>query len=606
MITPELIEYIKVHQKKNISKEIIISKLIAAGWYKADIEEGFQKLAPIVAPAPVVPPAPVIPLIVQSVVATPPVELKKFTYTIPQSAQQVRQAPPVTFMPPAPLSVKIPTSGTMAQNAMLSTYASALSSVQQVKEKVSTKKKSSFTPWLILFFVVFAIGGIAYANFAGYVKIPFLNSVSIIKKDPKAILLGAPATLNALKSYKTETNITLSFPSLADISNELSSGEPTNGTVRDSISVHVPGMIDKSNSLKPQYNYMATITSTLLKDGLVTKFVYDGKTSFVTVPSLSQILGDNAPASTIVSVPNGQFGLIVPVLRQDIKDLIATFDTNNIISNGLSANLSTQVGQAIRTFIASADIVSKDDTMINGASTYHYQVNANTDNVRHLIGSLSDTFLTRLPTDKKVATNDVLGGVRVDAFEFWVGKSDNTIYQYKMTLSIPLSKVIGIEDKGIVGNVVTLSSQTRFYDINVPNTIVMPQTTVPIEEYAKRITDMKIKNASLAFKTSAQNFRNTLGNYGKGNVTGSCTKPVSGSLFSPVSHSKAATLVVGDIATDINTIIDFEGDTAVCYSSPSAWAIALPLASDLNTTYCTDSAGVTTTLATPLAGTVCK
>jgi len=46
MITEDLIEYIKNQTANNVPKELIISRLIQAGWYKEDVEEGINKVIP--------------------------------------------------------------------------------------------------------------------------------------------------------------------------------------------------------------------------------------------------------------------------------------------------------------------------------------------------------------------------------------------------------------------------------------------------------------------------------------------------------------------------------------------------------------------------------
>lgn len=170
-----------------------------------------------------------------------------------------------------------------------------------------------------------------------------------------------------------------------------------------------------------------------------------------------------------------------------------------------------------------------------------------------------------------------------------------------------MSKVIGLDDKGIAGNKVTLDWMSTFSDFNTPNDITMPPNAIPIEEFVKKIDDMKIIDIVSPLKSITSNLFNSIGSFGsKSNPSGSCTEPAFGSLFSPVGHPKGATTAIGNISSTMNTILELTDGVGSCYSKPTAWAVAFPLASEPELYFCIDNANAAKITSTPLSDTVCK
>jgi hypothetical protein len=101
--------------------------------------------------------------------------------------------------------------------------------------------------------------------------------------------------------------------------------------------------------------------------------------------------------------------------------------------------------------------------------------------------------------------------------------------------------------------------------------------------------------------------KKTLGNYGlKSNTAGSCTNPVSGSLFSPLGHNKNASIAVGKIASVMSTIVGQTAENSRCFSNSKAWAISVPLPSDSTTYFCLDSVGNSLDIKEQIKKTTCK
>jgi len=695
MVTPELIDYIKKQVSKNVPREKISYRLILAGWYNKDIEEGLEEVIPTPKSAKeempviqkseskpeihkyipfststIVPKIEVkepefinveepvtLPKVKEIKIETLPLEIKtepikveppkiwtpkvlKFTEEIIPKVFPVVQEKPVekfTYIIPTPEKIVVPVAvstpvtksdnpipvkrmsaptlknkpqvDNIVERAMMSSYSRDLSSAILVQEKVSVEKqierKSRLLKWLVFILIACLISGTAFAFFWGYIRVPSFN-FNFVKRDSKSILLSTPAVLGALKYYKTETNITLSSPLFSDIASGLISGEAVNSKDKDSISINISGQIDQS--APPFFSSLHTtvIQSSLLKDSITSSLKYNDTTSFLAIPDLSQVLGKNAPKSATVSIPKGQLNLLVSTFNEDIRDMINKIDIYDIQSKGMSPFVYNEVSQAFKEFITSSSVVEKDIQKINNLDTYHYQLNANNQTTRKLFSDLSDIFITTLPTDIKTDLIEQLGSITINSFDFWVGKKDSNLYQYKFILTIPLSKVIGLLDKGIAGSQVSLSWQTRFYDFDVSNNIKIPKDTVPVADFVKSVSDMRIKDAIDSFKPSALSFYNTTGKYGSSsNTSGSCEKANTGSLFSSLGQNKGASIPVGDIAGILNIIIKLDS-RAQCFSTSKSWAIALPLASDLTSFYCTDNKSPSVVLTKAITGPVCK
>jgi hypothetical protein len=344
-----------------------------------------------------------------------------------------------------------------------------------------------------------------------------------------------------------------------------------------------------------------------MKNGLDIDLKYDKGIAFVGIPDLEEFLGKNAPTASTVSVPKGgfdSFGILLPdIFQEEIKKI----DLDKVLSIIVPSYVNKQTASILKDFVTSSSIIEKSPEDIHGVPTYHYELNASREATKALLSNFVKIFVNSLSVQEQADIDQRLGAVTVDSFEIWIGKDDSNIHRYKFQLTAPLSKVIGLDDSGIAGNEVNLSFETSYYDFDVPNTIVLPTSSITISDFMKNIKDMKIKDAISSFKPVASNLRNALGNYGKrNNPTGSCTNPNPSSLFSPVGHTLGASTAVGAIATVITELLNTTNGALSCYSTSNDWALSAPLASDPTSSFCTDSAGVTKILTTELEGTVCK
>ncbi len=563
MTNDELIDYIKSQLNKNIPESLIRSRLSDAGWHHSDIDEGIYEVIKI------------------------PILSPKIRSTEESS------------VPKSSIIDNLP------KSAIISSYSDDVKDASKIKDEVIALKSKKPIKLIIGAIVIIIILGVNTAIGFGLIKIPGL-SFSFIKKDPKIVLSNAAAVFGNIKSYKIETNATLSMPLISNITIGLSSGEVVPSNDRDFISMNTKGSINQNNTPTTSFDYATTITSSLLKNSITTSFKYDD-ILFVNVPDLSQIFKENIPQEGIVSIKKGEFNLAIPLLPSIIADKIKIFNIDKILSDGIPPYINNQIAELFKEFINNADIIEKDPENIRSIPTYRYLINADKASTKKFLSAIVDMFVASSEEGDKTYLDDIVAVTTIDSLEVWIGKDDNNIYQYSISFAVPLSKVVGLDDKGIAGDVVKLDWQTTYYDFNVPNNITIPVISIPIGEFMRNIFNNKIKNIISLLKENSVSLRNAGGSFGKSaNVSGSCTNPTPGSLYSPTGHRKGADTAVGSIASTMNTILSYTNGLGYCYSKADAWAAAFPLSGGTDSFYCVDSTGASKILDLPINGVVCK
>lgn len=670
MTTSELISYIEKQIKNNIAKEIIISKLIGAGWKMEDINEGFLNVESKLKTE-------TIPLVVkienqenkEIIVQTKEIEKPKIwvPMNIPvvsnvqkqeekkeeikkidliDISQAVKVEEPQKkeedLIPKLSPKVALNSFGSIKTDnqikienpiitekedisknyqikdlpkiAMLSSYKKDSLSVNPEENndlKIKNNKKSK---WVIFISVIFLIALIVWVFVGGYVNIKDIN-FPFIKKDPKVLLLNNSKTLSSLKSYKTETNIEITSPSFADISAGLISGEATSPIDEDNISISTLGVISQNDDGLLSDNFV-TIKSSLLKNYITTDIKNNGSDLFVSVPNLSQILGENTPEPTVVKINEAQFSLIPSLFSDKMNTRLRKFNFYNILSNGMSSYINNDTLNAYNDFINNADILGKGEEVIKGVDTYHYLITVDRQLSKKLLSKISDSFTLSLSDEDKAILDEILGATTIDSFDVWIGKGDNNIYQYNVVLKTPLSKIIGFEDGSIGNNQIKINWKTTYYDFNILNEILIPKDATEVEDFIKNINEMKIKNEIISFGQLASNLFKVESFYGsKANKNGSCMNPTSGSLFSPLGHSKKALTEVSSISKFLNKMMAKTNNNGFCYATSKAWSFTVSIADnyDINSIpnpedkplFCVDSTGAALNISSSPLGVVC-
>jgi hypothetical protein len=244
---------------------------------------------------------------------------------------------------------------------------------------------------------------------------------------------------------------------------------------------------------------------------------------FIDIPDLSMIFGKNAPPKGIVVMPISQINQINIIVPDDVKQNINNLDITKLIPNVNSNYVAKKISS--KDLIKDFEITKKDEEMIHDIDTDHFVATIENQALKDILNNIIDESFTELSGEQKANIKDNLGSVSVKSLEFWVGKKDENIYKYKFSLGIPLSKVIGFEDKSIANSEVTFTWQTTLYDLNIKNEDSLPMDSMSMNDFLVNIADMKIKNTVSLFSPLAKEMKNTIGSYGtKSNVTGSCHK----------------------------------------------------------------------------------
>lgn len=645
MTTSELISYIRKQINNNTPKDLIISKLIDAGWHREDIDEGFSKLEPeLKQETPKIEVKNELPKMETPKVWVPhnlPIMEKPRTMVVEEQELELpakKEELIPTLMPKIvinsfgsvnrenfgkkeePIAPSNPSKDysikDLPKSAMLSSYKSDLMSVNKTKEEEIKPKRKKVVKWLIIILIIIGVIGGAYWTFAsGYINIKNLN-FSFIKKDPKTLILNNSKVLASLKSYKTETNIEVSFPSFVNISAGLISGEEVSQDDEDSISINTLGVIDQNDGGVLSDNFV-TIKSSLLQDYITTDIKNNGSNLFISVPDLSQIVGEDAPESSVVKINEEQFGLIPPLFSEKLALQLEKINFYKILSTGIPSYIKNETLNTYDELVNSVEITEKGQEKIKDIDTYRYSINADRQSAKNLLNEISNNFTLNLSSQDKDALTTILGAVKINSFDIWIGKGDNNVYQYNVILEVPLSKIIGFEDKSIGDNKIIFNLKTTYYDFNIPNNIFIPDIFISAEDFVKNVKEIKIRNDVSSFTQLAKSLLNAEGTYGKNsNAKGNCMNPTSGSLFSPTGHTKSATVAVSSLSLLLNNILKTTGGVGYCYSTTKAWSFTIPISDDYDlspeptkeygTFLCIDNTGASLDISASPAGVICK
>lgn len=490
-------------------------------------------------------------------------------------------------------------------SAIITTYSRAMMTSNNTSSPVTARpnsfNKKKFIIILGIVFLLSIIAGVIFAFHVGYISLP-----TFVKKDSKSALLATAYTYNNLSSYKSTTKITISLPLIANITNGLVSGDPTESKDKDSISLTINTA--RNNDARTNVSdSRIRIQSSLLKNDIISQLVSDSKVTYATIPDLSSILKRNTPPQGIISIKNEQIDSLIALFPNLYVDKIRQSKLYKEMIRNTSITTKDQIVSYLKDLIKTATVVQKPDETVRGVNTYHYSMIFERQEIKKFLSSTLHISEIPLSDTEKNNLIESFGSTNGTTLDMWVGKDDSIVYQYKLRTTIPLSKVINLDDKGISGNEVVLDWQTEYFDINVPNTIEFPPNSIPTPLYLNLIKDITLKNNVVDLKPAIALLHNAEGSYGKRtNSTGSCTNPNPSSVFSPLGHTKGSINAVGAIADSMKTILTITNGAGACYSTQTAWATSFPLSSNPQSSYCIDTKGEVKVLTTPLNGTICK
>ncbi len=502
----------------------------------------------------------------------------------------------------------------LPKTAMLSSYENDFSSISKEEKEINKKKSFKAIKWIIgALILLFLIAGTTWAFISGYINI---ENIPFVKKDPKILLLNNSKVLSSLKSYKTETNIEISSPSFANITSGIISGEVVPSLDEDFISISTQGLVNQNEQGILSGNSLTVKSSFFLND--VTADIKNNNSDlFLTVSDLSQIIKESSSEPQTIKINEEQFNLIPSLFPPEVELELKKINLYKILSNGMLSYINNETLNVYDEFINNVKITEKGQENIKGIDTYHYTVNTDRQLIKKLLTKVTDDFTLELSVEDRDKLNEILGSVTVESFEVWVGKGDNNIYQYNVVLNAPLSKILSFEDKSIGDNKVKFSWKTTFYDFNISNDISTPENSTNIIDFVKTIKEEKIKNDVSTFRQLATSLFNAEGVYGKiSNLKGSCILPASGSLFSPLGHSKGSSTAVSYISELLNKVLKTTNNNGFCYSTSKAWSFTIPVSDNYDiesipeggykSYFCIDNTGAALNLITPPTDVVCK
>ena len=507
-------------------------------------------------------------------------------------------------------------SSNLPQSAMLSSYKNDLLSVKNIEEVSRKNNRGKIIKWLVISIIFLIVLGVGMLFYSGYFSLKNLN-IPFIKKDPKVLLLNNSKTLSSLSSYKTETIIDISSPSFSNISSGLISGEAVSSLDKDSFSINTLGVINQNKDGLLADNFF-TFKSSIIKDPITFDVKNNGSDLFVSVPDLKEIMNENSPEPSIVRINSDEFALIPPLFSPNLELWMNKINFYKLLSSGMSSYINNDTLGAYDEFINNVEITEKGQDNIKGIDTYHYSIVPDRQFSKKLLTKITENFVSNLSEDDNSKLNEIIGATTVDSFVVWVGKGDNNIYQYNVTVDIPLSKILGFEDKSVGDNKVNISWKTTYFDFNISNNVLLPEDATNVVDFVNKIKESKIKNEVSSFKQLATGLLNAEGSYGaKPNSSGSCMKPTAGSLFSPTGHTKGATSAISSVSELLNNVMNTTNGAGYCYSTTKAWSFTVPVSINYDPDpvtgfpnykyfYCTDNTGATKELVAPPTGVICK
>jgi hypothetical protein len=503
----------------------------------------------------------------------------------------------------------------------ISTYKNdILTTLDQIKNEkpgllARIKINKKMIKWMIIAVIVILIGGgLVWALTSG--KIDFKNiNIPFINKDPRNLILNNSKILASLDSYKTEVTLEIKVPSLASISAGLLTGEAVSSLDKDNLILNSSANITQKDDILISDNSV-TIQGSTLEEFISAKIKNDGQYLYLNFPDLSNVLKEESPLFGSVKISEQEFYLVPPLFGDKTENILNKVNLYKILSSGIPAYIDQETLLAYEDIIKSVQITKRGEEFIKGVNTLHYSINPDKELFKSLMKKVVEKFVGGINELDKENIDLIISSTNVTSFGVWVGKGDNAIYQYNIVLEIPMTKILGFEDKSVGNNIMNISLKATYFDFNVENQSNIPSDYIEISEFVKSAKIESIKNKVKEFSTLALNLKKVEKKYGtKLNSKGSCMSPVSGSLFSPTGHPKTAILPVSEISSFLNYVLGLTGGRGTCYSTTTDWSFAIPLtdnyeniatSEEFNRYYCVDSKGGDIEIASLPKGVVCE
>lgn len=626
MVTPELAEFIRIELERNLTPEMIREKLLAVGWNAEDIAEGLTSTKTTTPPV-----LPVSPTINEPLNEAKP-QVKSFDpYRESSSANTTTFKYKTPTAEPLSAELIMPVLRTKSLGDMQNQIANIPQqsteaivpppSLEQYQNKLEqivvppvnvSPTGPSFKPapahhfmrtLFIIVVIILLLGGGAYSYTKGYIKLPF--EIPFLKKDPHQILAQVPNAMAGITSFNSSMDIKATFPQVSKIIEMLMAGDTTPTTDTDIVDIHTT-FAYADNQMEMSFLGKSTTSATAV--GLDVKNF--GDTLFAKISDGQNLLPkDISLPIDWISISKNDIDSLGPLLSNSGIAVPFIGHTDAFLSLLAPTNLNTVFG--FMPITASTVIKENPSQKINGVDVYHYSIAVDNAMIEKFVHTVALSYGFKITDEEWLKINKILSATSVDSFEVWIGKSDRYLYKTNIILTVPLTKVLSLEDKNLSENKLKVELTNTYYNFGSQITIPRPESSVPmpqvVDTVQKSMKDASVKSIMQNLTTAFSNLHTVEKVYGpRSNSNGSCTNPAYGSLFSPTGHKKNASEAIALISENIITFISITGEQSVCYSTPSLWAIATPMVSD-NTKYlCADSSGSSTVLLAAPTGAVCK
>lgn len=486
---------------------------------------------------------------------------------------------------------------------------------EQLKTKPKRTINKKLLKWIALTLLILILGGgLSWLFMTGKIDLKNIN-IPFVNKDPRSLIVKNSQLLASLNSYKAETILEIKTPSFANISAGLLTGEAIPSLDKDNLVIGSNAVFSRQNGEMLSDNSIS-VSGTILEEFVNGRIHGDGKNTYLSLPDLSKVLKETTALKGSIKIDNQEFYLVPSLFGPRASKIVEKINLQKILTSGISSYIDEETLGSYDDLIKNVQITKKGEEVIKGVNTLHYSINPDKELFKNLIKKILERFSGDINDTDLSNVDTIIGSTNVSSFDVWVGKGDNAIYQYNIVLEIPMTKVFGFEDKSIGNDTMSISFKVTYFDFNLPNDISIPNGYTEISEFVKSAKIENVKNKVKDFIVLADNLKKIEKKYGvKSNLQGSCMEPVSGSLFSPIGHSKSAVLPVSEISSFLNYILDLTKGFGSCYSTTTDWSFAIPLkdnyedvatSEDFDRYYCVDSKGGDIEITSLPKGTACE
>jgi hypothetical protein len=610
MTTPELIEYITKQKEKNISKEIIVSKLSASGWRMEDIEEGFSSIT-----NQEITKLPEQQKIVKDPYRESPIEEPKTikpAFSIQQDQSLNQQVLKEEFIPTLkPKENQGFDPNQMVHNQMAQTISPTLnaSSVQysipqsQEPVKIKTRGIPKFAFWILgIFIFAVLIGGLVFASSKGLIDLSKVLSfapklsfeIPFMKPTPEKAMKKMVEVINKTETahYVTDFDMSLEIKETTPedsliMESELTKTEQEDETINNTIKIHADTYVDnRAKDILKTSSIINAKASVFAGFGVTfdSEVRSIGDTYYFKFPNFGSLLGDlNLPS------PNTW----ISFNKSDIEELNSM--SSECLDNSSKEVLTKEKIEAVEKLIDETVFVNQVTEIgkekLNGETVRHYRVSITKEVMKDfaskILGIIGDEDLLN-------SKEDLLS--QIDEFkpitsDFWIAIGSYKPRKIEITFSTNEFDILDFA-KGKLDVKLT----TTISDINEDIIIETPSETKSImdsfHEADKKAKDAALKANVSSMRPIAEMIYDSEKGYGKkSNSTGDCINPEAGSLFSPIGHAKGIETDVGYLSGILKSILEITENKGTCSSTTKAWAVSFPLQENTTKYYCVDSTG---------------